>query len=124
MWITPWNSNRMVIIDLNKHKEIARLQVGRDSTHKHLAFTENGSEVWITEPSSGSIFVVDAPTRRVAARIDLGGHPHHVRFAAGRAYVAVGPDNLVVLDARNRRIVGRLVVGSGVHDIGLSHSAK
>jgi YVTN family beta-propeller protein len=119
LWITPWSRNRIVIVDTNTRKQIADLQMGRDPSHKHIAFTEDGSEAWITEPSSGSLFVVDALARRVLERIDLGGHPHHLRFDAGRAYVAVGPDGLVVLDVRTRRVISRVTVGSEVHEVGL-----
>jgi YVTN family beta-propeller protein len=119
LWVTPWSSNRTAIIDLETRREIARLQVGRYPSHKHLAFTEDGSEAWITEPESGSLFIVNAQTRRIVERVDLGGHPHHLRFAAGRAYVAVGPRDLVVLDVGTRSVIGRLEVGSEIHDVGL-----
>lgn len=123
LWITPWAADRTVIIDSSTGKEIADLQVGQDPSHKHIAFNEDGSEAWLSEPASGIIFVVDASTRSVAERIDVGGHPHHVRFADGRAYVVVAPNDLVVLDARDRRIVHRLSAGSGVHDVELVEPA-
>jgi DNA-binding beta-propeller fold protein YncE len=119
LWITPWAGNRTVIIDSGTGKEVADLRAGQDPSHKHIAFNEDGSEAWLSEPASGSIFVVDASTRRVAGRIGVGGHPHHVRFADGRAYVAVAPNDLVVLDARDRQLIGRLPAGSGVHDVEL-----
>lgn len=96
--------------------------MGRDTSHKHIAFTEDGSEAWITEPSSGSLFVVDTLARRVFEWLDLEGHPHHLRFDAGRGHVACGPDGLVVLDARTRRVIIRVTVGSEVHDVGLRAS--
>jgi DNA-binding beta-propeller fold protein YncE len=121
LWVTPWSSTRVVVVAFETQEEIAALRVGRDAAHKHVAFTEDGSQAWITEPSSGSLFVVDAPTRKVLDAVDLAGHPHHVRFAAGRAYVAVGPGELVVLDVTSRAVVGRQAVGPGVHDVALSH---
>ena len=84
----------------------------------------NGGEAWVTEPSSGRVFVVDALKRRAVDEINLGGHPHHLRLAAGRVYVAVGPDELVVLDARSRSILKRVKVGSGVHDVALDHPTR
>lgn len=119
LWVTPWNSDRAVVVGLKERKEIAGFRVGRTPSHKHLAFTEDGSEAWITEPQSGSLFVVNAQTRKVVATIDLGGHPHHVRFAAGKAYVAVGPTDLVALDVKARSIIGRQAVGSDIHDVAL-----
>lgn len=124
LWVTPWNSNRAVIINPETRQEIAAFQVGREPAHKHLAFTEDGREAWITEPSSGSLFVVDAQTRELVTTLNLGGHPHHLRFAAGRAYIAVGPDTLVQLDVRQRHIIGRVTVGSEVHDVGIQFPAK
>jgi YVTN family beta-propeller protein len=119
LWVTPWSSDRAIIIDLKARKEVAGFRVGRSPSHKHLAFTDDGSEAWVTEPESGSLFVVNALTRTVVERVKLGGHPHHLRFAAGQVYVAVGPKDLVVLDVRTRGVIGRLAVGSEIHDIGL-----
>lgn len=82
----------------------------------------DGIEAWITEPESGSLFVVESQTREVVERTDLQGHPHHVRFAGSRAYVAVGPSDHVVLDVATRGIIGRVAVGSAVHDVGLPMS--
>lgn len=122
LWVTPWNNSRVVVVDLKTRREIARFDVGRDPSHKHVTFTEDGNEAWITEPSSGNVFVVDAQTRRLIKAVDLGGPPHHVRIAAGRAYIAVGPGELVVLDAGSRTVVGRRAVGRGVHDLGVGRA--
>jgi DNA-binding beta-propeller fold protein YncE len=122
LWVTPWSSDRTVVIDLGAQTEIAELRVGRKPSHKQLAFTADGSEAWVTEPESGSLFVVDAQTRRVRERVDLGGHPHHLRFAAGRAYVVVAPGDLVVLDVGTRGVINRVTVGSQVHDVALRAS--
>lgn len=121
---TPWNGNRVVIVNAEMRMQIAEVRVGRDPSHNHIAFSADGSEAWVTEPSSGRLFVVDARSRRAVNEVDLGGRPHHVRFAAGRVYVAVGPDELIVLDTTNRIPVGRLVLGSVVHDVGLAHPAN
>ncbi|MDW9984930.1 PQQ-binding-like beta-propeller repeat protein [Sinorhizobium meliloti] len=117
LWVTPWRSNLTVIVDLESHQEIAKLEVGQTASHKHLAFTPDGGQAWITEPESGSLLVVDAGSRQNVARIGLGGPPHHLRFAEGKAYVAVGPRELVSVDVGTRKIIGRVPVSSGVHDV-------
>ncbi|MCZ6558190.1 MAG: hypothetical protein O7A69_10490 [SAR324 cluster bacterium] len=124
LWVTPWNGNHIVIVNAETRKEVAKVPVGRNPSHKHITFSAEGNEAWVTEPSSGRLFLVDARSRRTVNEVDLRGRPHHVRFAAGRVYVAVGPDELVVLDATSRIPVGRIALGSGVHGVGLSHSAN
>lgn len=119
LWVTPWSSDRVVVIDTTARKEVAGFRVGGARSHKHPAFTEDGSEAWITDPRSGSLFVVDTRTRKVVESIGLGGRPHHLRMKAGKAYVAVGPQDLVVVDVRTRSVVGRLPVGSEIHDVAL-----
>jgi DNA-binding beta-propeller fold protein YncE len=123
LWITPWSGNNTIIVDLESHREIAELQVGQTASHKHLAFTTDGSQAWITEPESGSLVVVDALTRKVVEQTGLGGHPHHVRFADGRAYVAVSPRELVTLDVKTRSVIARTPIGSAVHDIAFRPAA-
>ena len=124
LWVTPWNGNRLVIVNAETRKEIANAPVGRNPSHKHITFSAEGNEAWVTEPSSGRLFVVDARSKRTVKEVDLEGQPHHVRFAAGRAYVAVGPNEMVVLDATSRNPVGRVALGSGVHGVGLGHTAN
>ena len=119
LWVTPWDGSRTVIIDLGSGEEIADFEVGEDPSHKHVVFTDDGREAWISEPASGSIFVVDASTRGLAERIEIGGHSHHVRIACERAYVTAAPDELVVLVARGYDVIGRLSAGPGVHDVEL-----
>ena len=124
LWVTPWSGDRTVIVDVRSRNEVGGLRVGFAQSHKHLAFSEDGREAWITEPESGSLFVVDTQTKQLVETIDLKGHPHHVRFAAGRAYVAVGPGELVVLDAATRQVVGRVAAGSEVHDVAVPTPVK
>lgn len=119
LWVAPWDSTRGVIVDLQGRREVGEFQAGREPSHKHIGFSEDGSEAWVTEPSSGRLFVVNAENRTVVDQIDVRDHPHHVRLWAGRAYVAVGPSDLVVLDAKTRKIVTRRAVGSEVHDVAL-----
>lgn len=123
LWVTPWAGTRAVVIDSGSGEEIAEFQVGEDPSHKHIAFIEDGGEAWVSEPASGSIFVVDARARTVAEHIDVGGQPHHVRFADERAYAAVAPKEFVVFDVRDREVISRLSAGSGVHDIELVEPA-
>ncbi|RWA75377.1 MAG: hypothetical protein EOQ28_09785 [Mesorhizobium sp.] len=120
LWITPWRSEGAVVVDLGRLEQIGEFKVGRTMSHKHLAFSQDGGEAWITEPESGRVFVVDAKARKVVDGISLGGHPHHVRLANGRAYVADGPSDLVILDAATHRVIGRSAVGSEVHDVAVA----
>jgi hypothetical protein len=69
--------------------------------------------------SQEGLFILDTETRKLIGNVSLGGHPHHPRIARGRAYIAVGPADLVVLNAKSRAVIGQRVVGSGVHDAAL-----
>lgn len=120
LWITPWMSDRTVVVDLGRREQIAEFRIGRTRSHKHLSFSEDGSQAWIADPESGSLFVVDTKTGSTVATVAVGGHPHHLRVADGRVYVADGPSDLVMLDAASRKVLGRLDVGAGVHDVAIT----
>jgi YVTN family beta-propeller protein len=84
---------------------------------QHIAFTRDGREAWITETGAGTLYVVDASSRRTIGQVDLGGPPHHVALDEGRAYVAVGPASLVVVGVQTRKVIARIPIGVDPHDV-------
>ncbi len=115
VWITPWTGNEIAIVHRPSRQIRRWVKVGRSP--QHLAFTADGREVWITETESERVYVVEASTGRVVGRIDLRGPPHHVAVAGRRAYVAIGPSSLVVIDIQQRQIIRRLRVGLHPHHV-------
>ena len=60
------------------------------------------SEAWVVNRLSDSVSVIDLDARLATATVVVGDEPADVAFAAGRAFVAVGGEDLVrVLDAAN-----------------------
>lgn len=62
--------------------------------------------------------------RRVAGRSALGGTPHHVAIAGGVVLVAVNDSGRVAVVARSGRVIDRLRVGAGPHDIDVLPAAR
>lgn len=115
VWITPWSGNRVMIMDGRSHRLRGVLLVG--SSPQHLAFTPDGRTAWITETATGKAYMIDAERRRILGAVDLGGPPHHVAVDRRRAYFAVGPSHLVVVDTRSQQIITRVMVGADPHDV-------
>lgn len=99
--ITDVSARRLLIVDGDGRVQAAPISiVGHD-----LAVRPASAELWITPWNDARAVVVD-----------------HVRVAGGRVYVAVGPGELVVLDAASRSVLARRAVGPGVHDVGLGRA--
>jgi YVTN family beta-propeller protein len=102
-----------------REKVRASLQVDY-KTPVNLAFTPDGSEVYVACESSGTVVVVDAERRQRVAEITVGGHAHDVAFApSGRwAYVSNRLDDSVsVIDVNARQVVRTIPVGDEPHGL-------
>jgi YVTN family beta-propeller protein len=108
------NDATLSVIDYAAKKAIATLAVNVRNANR-LKFTPNGKRVLVS--SAADLVVVDAATREVVKRIQLGQFGHGaggilVQPDGARAYVGLGPDNfVVVVDLRTLEVAGHLDVG-------------
>lgn len=67
--------------------------------------------VWLSDPNSGAVVRVDRRTRRVMARIPVGGEAS-IAAAAGSVWALPRPsDALVRIDPRSNRVAARIPLG-------------
>jgi YVTN family beta-propeller protein len=108
------SDNRVVVIDTESDKVTSIIPV--EGGPVGVAFAPNG-DVWIHSDYDGSVTVIDSETDTVSEVIPTGGE------GAGR--VAVSPDgrfaastragtqNVIVLDAVQKRVLAEIPVGQG-----------
>jgi YVTN family beta-propeller protein len=109
----------------SRHKAAA--EVPRYKTPVNLAFSPDGSELYVACEASDTVIVVGARERRKEAEIAVGGQPNDVTFSPdGRlAYVSnrLG-DSVSVIDTSTRKVVGTFPAGDDPHGLVTTRSGK
>lgn len=116
LFVTDWNG--AVYVFSRSGAELDGRSLGQQA--HHLAFTRDGSEVWITDNGLRVLWVLDTRTLRIVARIRTPGAPHHITITAdGRlAVIADNTDGtLLVYRVSTRRLVRTIPVGAGPHGV-------
>lgn len=86
----------------------------RPTSSQPLAFAEAGRTLWVANPDSGTVTVIDTASLSRVAEVRVGREPRSVAASedGARLYVAcAGSDELWVLDAASRRVVRTVRTG-------------
>jgi len=114
IWVGNANAATVSIIGRQEKKVIATLDVNVPRANR-LRFTPDGKLVLVS--SSADLVILDASTRTVVKRLQLGQFGHgaggvFVQPDGARAFVGLGPDNFVaVVDLHTFEVVGHIDVG-------------
>ena len=138
VYIADEEANTVSVMDATSFKKIGSIPVGQGP--HNVQVSPDGKWVWVTnngDPAkaaetmpaekmpngehgamagAGAVWVIDAVTDAVVAKVPVGKHPAHVVAASdGRtAFITNGGDNTVrVLDTTAQRVVG--VIRSVLH---------
>lgn len=144
VYVANEEADTVSVMDAASFKMLANVHVG--AKPHNVQVSPDGQQVWVTnngEPvpaaaashqgmgkeehqamgRAGAVWVIDASTDAVVAKIPVGLHPAHVVLTPdGRfAYVTNGGDNtLSVIDASTQRRVSTIAVGQFPHGIRFS----
>jgi YVTN family beta-propeller protein len=146
VYVANEEADTVSVLDAASFKMLANVRVG--GKPHNVQVSPDGTRVWVTnngEPSAGAsahqgmgkdehqamgagaVWVIDATTDAVLAKVAVGLHPAHVVLTPdGRfAYVTNGGDNtLSVIDASTQRLVSTISVGKFPHGIRVSPDGK
>jgi YVTN family beta-propeller protein len=149
VYVADEGANTVSIIDAASFKQTGSIPVGLGP--HNVQVSPDGKWVWVTnngEPAkavetmpaksrpkaehgamegAGAVWVVDATTDAVVAKLPVGKHPAHVVVAGdGRtAYITNGGDNTVsVVDTAAQRVVGVIAVGASPHGLRITPDGK
>lgn len=147
VYVANEDADTVSVLDAASFKTLAVVRVGVKP--HNVQVSPDGTRVWVTnngEPvadaaahqgmgkdehqamgGAGAVWVIDATTDAVLAKVAVGLHPAHVVLAPdGRfAYVTNGGDNtLSVIDASTQRLVSTIAVGKFPHGIRVSPDGK
>ena len=149
VYIADEGANTVSVMDAASFKKIGSIPVGRGP--HNVQVSPDGKWVWVTnngDPAkasetmptekmpkaehgamvgAGAVWVIDAATDAVVAKVPVGKHPAHVVVASdGRAaYITNGGDNTVsVVDTASQRVIGVIPVGASPHGLRITPDGK
>ena len=149
VYVADEGANTVSVIDATSFKKIGSIPVGQGP--HNVQVSRDGKWVWVTnngEPSkaaetmpaekmpksehaamaaAGAVWVIDAATDAVVAKVPVGKHPAHVVVASdGRtAFITNGGDNTVsVVDTAVQRVIGVIPVGASPHGLRITPDGK
>ena len=80
----------LIVLDLKTGAEIARVALGAGGFG--LAVTPDQTQVWVTAPAAGRIFMLDRASRTIRSTIDVGGRPRRLAFDRSGALAVVADE--------------------------------
>ena len=116
LWVTDWNG--AIHVFSKRGRRIKTIPIGIQA--HHLAFTPDGSQVWITDHEAQRVFVVSTRTYKIRKRFEVAGAPHHIAITSDgdRAAVADHDRGLVIVYNANTLRRGKAIrVGAAPHGI-------
>lgn len=116
LWVTDWNGAVHVYSRTGMLLKSRSLGV---EAH-HLAFTPDGSQVWITDHGAHRVFVLGTRRFKVIKRLRTRGSPHHVAITPdGKKAVVADHDRglLIVYRVATLKRVAKIKIGAGPHGV-------
>ena len=104
----------VTVVDLVKLAAIAHVSVGAGLSGMREHPTRD--EIWGASGPGGYVWILDARTNQISARIYVGALPLAVDFSrdGSRVYTtSSGTDSLIAIDCRTRSILARAKTGAG-----------
>ena len=126
-FVSAEDVDRVVAVELGTGRVLARIPVARGP--HNVASSNDLRFLLVTSPPAGRVTLIDGFTRRVVRSFGGFGSPHDVEFgpgsdALGHSRYAYVTDErrgeLAVLDLRRLRVLRRVPVGAGPHDLAVS----
>jgi DNA-binding beta-propeller fold protein YncE len=115
--------NQVDIYEAGSMKLVKRFPL--PSMPSHLAYTPDGSIVFISLQGTGRLAAIDLKRMSVLWDTDVGKAPAGVIYANDRVLVAImGSDNVAVVDPVDGRVERRIRTGKGAHQLFRSPDGK
>jgi YVTN family beta-propeller protein len=117
LWITLGDTDQLVEADAYTFKELRRITT--DARPHGLAFSADGSKVYLASDRTGNFQVVDVRQGAVVDQINLGKDPNQMALTKdGRfAYVPMrGEDAVAVVQLEPLKLIKKIPMDKGPHD--------
>ncbi len=111
------------VYEAGSYKLVKRF--GLKSMPSHLDFSPDSARVFITLQGTDHLAAIDLRSMTVAWDVPVGKAPAGLIWQNGRVLVAnMGSDDVAVVDPRDGRVIERLKIGKGTHQLFRSPDGK
>jgi hypothetical protein len=123
-FVAAERASQLIAVDLGSKRVVGRVRVPAGPHNVASAVVGLRPYVIVSSPPSGAVTLVDAVSRRIVKVFRGFGSPHDVEVEGSRAYVTdEARGQLVVIGLRSRRILARIEIGAGAHDVAIGDVA-
>jgi YVTN family beta-propeller protein len=115
VWSAHSRDGGVSIIDVASKTVVQTIAIGTKRSNR-IKLTPDAKFALVSDLDAGELVVLDAPARRVVARVPLGKMPEGILMppSGGVAYVAVNGDNVVaVVDLETWQVTKKISAGRG-----------
>ncbi|WP_263352893.1 YncE family protein [Acidicapsa acidisoli] len=112
------NNSGVAVVDAVTLKVRARIRTGRG--YHHMAFTDDSSTAFVTNPDDGTVSIINVRTLSKTADLSVGSKPGWIDYSslAKEAYVSnEGDGKIVVIDGVTGKIRGSMTASPGLGQI-------
>jgi large repetitive protein len=117
LWITLGDIDQLVEADAYSFKEIRRIIV--DPKVHGLAFSADGSKVYLTSDRTGNFQIVDVRKGAVVDQINIGKDPNQMALTKDGRFAFVpmrGEDAVAVVQLEPLKLIKKIPMDKGPHD--------
>ena len=127
MYVALANLHGFVIVDIPEKKVLERVEIPSehatlrkleyetpDTLTHGLAFTPDGSELWVSSLLDDAMYIYDVKAKKVMGKVSTGMGPNWIVFTPDGKYACISntdTDDVSVIDVKSRREVTRVKVG-------------
>jgi YVTN family beta-propeller protein len=108
----------VVVLNARDLKVAARISTGRG--YHHIAFTEDSSVAFVTNPKDGTVSVIDVRKLALASNVPVGAWPKWIAYSdlAKAVYITnEGDGKIVAIDAAEHKIIATMAATPGLGQI-------
>jgi len=122
VWVVNGAEEFLTVVDVALLKVVGRVPLGQIIGAGYIRFSPDGMRAFVTRPTLGAVSVIDVPSKRVVATVEVGKRPTFIQVTSDGRKVwgtDTGGDEIYALDVANGTLLGKLTVGRGPNHLAI-----
>ena len=118
LYITNTKSDSASIVDTDTLEVVGTIQLGQGKPNR-IVFHPDGKAAWVVYDKSHDLGVIDAESKKLVRRVQIGGNPYNLAFTPDGRHLLVldwssdtSNDEVIFYDLKEQKIDGRVEVST------------